>query len=107
MQVRQGDIFFEVVTKPDFKGMKRNNSNIVAYGEVTGHAHKITSPPISECESYINETGDIYIMSKTEPLTVWHDEHDSITMPKNEWICISRQREYDPLSVVKERKVAD
>jgi hypothetical protein len=104
--MRQGDIFFETVAKPNLNGMKKYNNHILAYGEVTGHAHKIVSPNISECESYIDEKGDIYIKSSAE-VVVNHDEHSAITMPANTWICVTRQREYDPLAVIKERKVAD
>jgi len=107
MQARQGDIWFEVVKKPDVKNMKRNSNHILAYGEVTGHCHQVTSPSFSECESYVDEKGDIYIMSPSSPITVGHDEHNSITMPAGEWVCVTRQREYDPLSAIKERKVAD
>jgi hypothetical protein len=107
MQYRQGDIFFETVGKPNVKVMKPYGNNVLAYGEVTGHSHKICDPPISECESYIDEKGDIYVMSPDSPLTVSHDEHDSITMPQGEWICVTRQREYDPLAEMRERKVAD
>ena len=108
IQKRQGDIFFEVVRKPKGLGkMRKYDSNIIAYGEVTGHSHKVVEPAISECESYIDEKGDIYIMSKSSPITISHDEHGSVTMPANEWICITRQREYDPLAVIRERKVAD
>ena len=107
MQARQGDIFFRIVSTPNIKGMKKHNSNILAYGEVTGHSHKIISPSMVECESYVNEKGDIYLMSPDSELVVSHDEHSSITMPAGEWICVTRQREYDPLSAIKERKVAD
>jgi hypothetical protein len=107
MQKRQGDIFFETVKRPSIQKMKSYENNILAYGEVTGHSHKIVSPAFSECESYVDEKGDIYIMSKTEPITIEHDEHSSITMPANEWICVTRQREYDPLTILRERKVAD
>ena len=107
MQKRQGDIFFETVSKPNVRKMKKFANHVLAYGEVTGHSHQVVTPPISECESYIDEKGDIYILSKTEEITISHDEHNSITMPANEWICITRQREYDPLSVMRERKVAD
>lgn len=106
MQKRQGDIFFEVCHKPT-KQMARKLDNVIAYGEVTGHKHAIVSPPLSECEVYVDENGDIYAMSTTTDLVVEHDEHNSITMPANEWICITRQREYDVLSEMRERKVAD
>ena len=46
MQARQGDIFFNEVKKT-VKG-KKLESNILAYGEVTGHAHKIFSPPLND-----------------------------------------------------------
>ena len=105
-QARQGDIFFKVVKKVP-KKIKKHTSNILAYGEVTGHSHKIISPLISEMESYVDERGDIYVMSALQEIKIGHDEHDEIILPKNEWICISRQREYDPLAAEKERQVAD
>ena len=107
VQARQGDIFFEVVSKPDVSKMKRKTDDTLAYGEVTGHSHRVMSPPMSECDSYVDEKGDIYIMSKTDTIVVGHDEHDQITMPPNNWICVTRQREYDPLSAARERKVLD
>ena len=105
MQARQGDIFFQTVKKIP-SNTKDYKSNILAYGEVTGHSHKIISPNISEMESVVDEKGDIYVRSAKE-ITVGHDEHDCIVLPSNEWICVSRQREYDPLAAEKERKVAD
>lgn len=105
-QARQGDIFFEVVKgKP--KGAKKHTSNILAYGEVTGHSHKIMSPSISEMESYVDERGDIYVLSPNKEIRITHDEHADIVLPMGEWICVSRQREYDPLAADKERRVFD
>lgn len=104
-QARQGDIFFKKVESPPKKG-KKQLTNILAYGEVTGHTHKVVSPSISKCDSVVDENGDIYIKSKTE-IVVDHDEHGTITLEPNVWFCISRQREYDPLAAEKERQVAD
>lgn len=105
MQARQGDIFFKTVNKIP-SSAKKYNSEILAYGEVTGHSHRIMSPLISEMDSFVDKNGDIYVRAATE-ISVGHDEHNVITLPKNEWICISRQREYDPLAAEKERRVAD
>lgn len=105
-QARQGDIFFKSV-KSIPKNLKQHQSNILAYGEVTGHSHKIISPLVSEMESYVDENGDIYVLSALQEIRIGHDEHHEIVLPKNEWICISRQREYDPLAADKERMVAD
>ena len=104
-QSRQGDIFFERVSKLPSKGLKKKTDAILAYGEMTGHSHSITTP-ISDCESYVDEQGDIYIRSDKD-IAVGHDEHNTITLPANEWICVSRQREYSPLEASRERRVAD
>jgi hypothetical protein len=104
-QARQGDIFFKKVSKIPTKGLKKKTDAILAYGEVTGHSHQITTP-ISDCESYVDESGDIYIRSANE-IKVGHDEHNVITLPANEWICVSRQREYDPLAENRQRRVLD
>lgn len=105
-QARQGDIFFKSVKNAP-KKLKKHQGNILAYGEVTGHSHKIISPSVSKMESYVDENGDIYVLSTREEIRIGHDEHNEIVLPKNEWICISRQREYDPLAAEKERRVAD
>ena len=106
MQARQGDIFFKTVNEVPSKA-KPYNSNILAYGEVTGHSHKISSPSISQMESVVDEKGDIYVRSVKCDVIISHDEHNSITLPMGEWICVSRQKEFDPLSANRERQVAD
>jgi len=106
MQARQGDIFFKSVKEIPSK-TKPHKTNILAYGEVTGHSHKISSPSISEMESVVDEKGDIYVRSLKCDVIITHDEHNSITLPMGEWICVSRQKEYDPLSANRERQVAD
>jgi hypothetical protein len=106
-QARQGDIFFEEVKSLPEKEMKPKNDNIVAYGEVTGHSHKIMSPPMSELDSLVDEQGDIYVRSANQPIEILHDEHDPVVLEAGKWFCITRQREYDPLAVEKERKVQD
>lgn len=104
-QSRQGDIFFEAVDKLPTKGLKKKTDGILAYGEVTGHSHQITTA-VSDCESYVDEQGDIFIRSDKD-INVGHDEHSTIVLPANQWICVSRQREYDPLAANRERRVLD
>ena len=105
-QARQGDIFFRSISKlPEKVNLNKKTDAILAYGEVTGHSHKLTTD-ISDCESYVDENGDIYIRSDKE-MNVGHDEHNTITLPANEWICVTRQREYDVLSEERQRRVAD
>ncbi len=104
-QARQGDLFFKSISKIPADGLKKKTDGIFAYGELTGHKH-VLSTSISDCESYVDEQGDIYIRSDKE-MKVGHDEHDTIVLPANEWICVSRQREFDCLSASRERRVAD
>jgi len=105
VQARQGDLLFEVVSGPP-TGAKPRQNPILAYGEVTGHAHTITSD-FSKCDMVTDTKGDIFVRSKNTPLVVGHDEHGAIEFPANEWICISNQREYDPLNAERERRVKD
>ena len=102
---RQGDIWFEAVDKIPSKGLKKKTDGVFAEGEITGHYHKLEGA-ISDCESYVDEQGDIFIRSHKE-MRVGHDEHDTIVLPANQWICVTRQRCYDPLAANKERKVLD
>lgn len=105
-QARQGDIFFRVVDSPLVGGMRRKSDDILAYGEVTGHSHRIMSPSISEMDSYVDSNGDIYVRSMDSEIRVCHDEHNVVVLPSGEWICVSRQREYDYLEA-ESRVVAD
>lgn len=106
MQARQGDIFFESVDSP-IKNERKMDSQVIAYGEVTGHSHQIMSPKISEMDSSVDEKGDIFVRSPHCPIIIGHDEHSTIELPQNTWIRISRQREYDPAAAERERRVAD
>ena len=107
-QARQGDIFLRAVSgKPTDRKLKPHPNNILAFGELTGHSHRIVEPAIEEMEMETDEQGDIFVRSCHQDIKVWHDEHHIVTLPKNQWICVSRQREYDPLSVERQRRVAD
>ena len=106
-QARQGDIFFQSVEAPDLKKLKKKQDNILAFGEVTGHSHAVKSHKVGEYESYVDEKGDIYMFSSDKALEVGHDEHNVITIPTGQWVCVTRQREYDPLSESRQRKVLD
>lgn len=104
-QNRQGDIFFEEIDSLP-KNVKRKKDNILAYGEVTGHAHRITTS-LDNVDSYIDENGDIYLQSNDGEIVVDHEEHGAITLPSGTMFRVSRQREYDPHAESKERIVAD
>jgi hypothetical protein len=105
---RQGDIFFRADAKgPVLKNTKRHDNPVIAQGEITGHAHKTTTPPMSELDSVVDEAGDIWVRNQKGPITIGHEEHSAVELPANQWIRITRQREYDPGSEAKQRRVAD
>jgi hypothetical protein len=99
-QYRQGDVFVEVVKKPKgfdaFKILPRDKGRIVlAYGEVTGHAHAIL-----DAGAFLREgpDGTLYLDLKTEVAQV-HEEHGPVVYPlltPNLTYRVTRQREYMP-----------
>jgi hypothetical protein len=101
-QSRQGDLFFEEVAAPPTAAKKRETP-VLAYGEITGHCHQIKN---FEGVALLEDNDAIY-MHGTNDIFVGHDEHADVACPKDKWIKVVRQREYDPLAAELERKVAD
>lgn len=101
-QYRQGDVFIVrrgVLTK-GLKPIPRDKGRIVlAYGEVTGHAHAITSPQASLFEA----AGKVYLSIDGDTVALEHEEHATIDLPRGFYEVI-RQREYSPEAI---RNVAD
>jgi hypothetical protein len=106
---RQGDILIIPMAKSIPNGAKTVDRDqgrvILAYGEVTGHAHAILE---HDAELFImdGETADAadrFLRVTGGGATVVHDEHASITLPPGNYI-IRRQREYSPEAI---RSVAD
>ena len=96
---RQGDILFVRVNALP-KGLKKSENGIVAYGEVTGHAHRVVEHDgVAVLE---NEKGDKFVEA-TESWTVKHDEHGPIEFTAGTY-KVARQREYTPEAP---RQVAD
>lgn len=103
MQIRQGDVMLESISKiPD--GFKfKSNDPVVAHGEVTGHCHEIVlNEPELSVEMFVNERGEIvYNLPCTGYLK--HQEHNKIILPKGVFFY-THQREYSPEAI---RNVAD
>lgn len=106
LQFRQGDVLVAGVgargsaLPKGAQKVKRDTGRIVlAYGEVTGHAHAITSPHATLWES---GDGARYLEVK-RTCSLMHEEHATITIPAGLY-QITRQREYSPEAI---RFVAD
>ena len=101
-QYRQGDVFLVRVAKPRAtrKSIGRVNGRIVlAYGEVTGHAHAIKDVRADLFEA----AGKTYLAIDGDVVALEHEEHGTIEIPAGYYEVV-RQREYHPDAI---RTVAD
>ncbi len=87
---RQGDILFiKVEGAAKMKAKKKvKKDGVIALGEKTGHMHKLEGGKLYE------SFGRMYITVTGEAARVTHNEHNTITLPRGEYI-VRRQREFD------------
>jgi len=100
--IRQGDVYFIPVDKIPSGGKKRENG-IAAYGEVTGHSHRLSEPSMAIAQ--VIECGDGLFLHVSDPgisLTggamFLHEEHGPVTLPAGNY-RIRIQREYSPEAI--------
>ena|SRR5579864_1569262 len=98
---RQGDVLIRKVKSiPKGDDRKPRPNGILAYGEVTGHSHAISS--LDEAELF--EVGSGMFMTVSESgVSIRHQEHDEIILPAGNYE-ITIQKEYSPAEI---RSVAD
>jgi hypothetical protein len=92
-QFRQGDVF--LIETNDIPAtateVKRDDGRVVlAYGEVTGHAHAIVDQ-----SAVLMSFGAERYLRVTEPVTLRHEEHATIELPAANYRVVI-QREYQP-----------
>jgi hypothetical protein len=97
---RQGDVLIRRISSlPTQKAALRANG-VLAYGEVTGHAHKVEQLTRAE----VLEIGaGLYMRVSEEGVRIVHEEHAPITLPAGNYE-IEIQREYTPAGI---QNVAD
>jgi hypothetical protein len=111
-QFRQGDVLITLLAAAacipaNATPRPRDNGRaILAYGEVTGHAHAIddteTEPAVALFDDP-NATDGSFFMRVESDTGVVHEEHGRIDLPAGEY-RVTRQREYTPEAI---RNVAD
>ena len=99
---RQGDVLLRQVKsvpsaaklapKQDQSG---NPRIVLAYGEVTGHAHAIHD--LDNLDVFVKEDGTMYLTVKS-PTELRHEEHGTILLPPGSYERVI-QREYSPESI--------
>lgn len=95
---RQGDVLLMPVKAipGTAKNGERDNGRIVlAYGEVTGHAHAISE----ESVQILEHEGTRYIRVPDEGAKLRHEEHRAITLAPGDYRIVT-QKEYTPKAIV-------
>lgn len=96
-QFRQGDVFLDPcanIPKTARKVPRDKGRVVLAYGEVTGHAHAIAS---QHAHLFSNERfgQKMTYLKVDEPVILAHEEHDEHELPAGNYRVV-QQREYDP-----------
>lgn len=92
-QFRQGDVFLVRVNEvpEDAKPVERDNGRVVlAYGEVTGHAHAIEESHVTLLSRAEN---DRFLRIVGAAANLVHEEHSTIAIPPGTYRVV-RQREW-------------
>jgi hypothetical protein len=90
-QFRHGDVLLQQIRELP-AGLEPLPHMILAYGELTGHAHRVI--PATGGKLYRNE-GGLVLHVFEDGLRVVHEEHASIDLPQGTY-KVWRQREYSP-----------
>lgn len=99
---RQGDVLMRSTRIPKDAELKTVKGRaVMAYGEVTGHAHALMEVQDIELYEKDGRTFVRVLNSAGTPLT--HEEHSTIVLPKGDYERI-QQREYTAEEI---RSVAD
>lgn len=106
MQKYQGDTGFIKVEKADkeVSWKKVESGFIVAYGEISGHNHKLVCEPQTLIEVAKDERGWFLKKLDDNKVSLVHDSHETQTVTERGIYFIPIQREYDEVS---ERRVLD
>jgi hypothetical protein len=103
--MRQGDVYITKVRSipKAAQEKKRDGGRVVlAYGEVTGHAHAIVEETAT-LFSLLDDGKEELYLEADGTVVLRHEEHSPITIDKGLY-KVTRQREYSPEEI---RNVAD
>jgi hypothetical protein len=102
MTVRQGDVLLrrvesipETAKVAEKKDQAGNDRIVLAYGEVTGHAHAIHD--LDVVDVFVTGEGVMYLQVKEEA-KLQHEEHGTIALPPGNYER-TIQREYSPEAI--------
>lgn len=85
---QQGDVTIRPATLP--RGQRADKGRVLAYGEVTGHAHRLTE---ASDGLLVEIDGVLYLSVGAGGAEIVHEEHKAITVPAGEYV-VGRVMEY-------------
>ena len=97
---RQGDVLIRRIDELPAQKLTKRESGILAYGEVTGHCHKVET---AEAAEVLEVGNDLFLRVGPKGVRIVHDEHNPISLEPGNY-SIEIQREYAPEEI---RNVAD
>lgn len=107
---RQGDVLLKATRKTvsdQATVITDQGRTILAYGEVTGHAHEVIADTMTDdvvpAQQLFEEPDGSRLLVVRGPATLRHEEHAPIAIPSGCYEVV-RQREYSPEAI---RNVAD
>lgn len=89
---RHGDLLIRQIDKLPQGLVKSTDKNVLAFGEVTGHSHRLTIPECVVLQEPKTMKKFINLNQETELI---HEEHDTIQIPKGLFEVVN-EREFDP-----------
>jgi hypothetical protein len=94
---RQGDIYFvKLDDEIDSSNATPVKSGIIAKGELTGHAHRVSPSSIAAGALLCLVGRSMFLRSPEAGATVVHNEHGPIALPAGSYAVVSQQ-EFDGL----------
>jgi hypothetical protein len=93
MQIRQGDVGFVKTKIPT--AAKKVALRPLALGEVTGHSHSVAVEDRAGVEMYEFEQATFLRVTADGGVSIVHEEHGPITLPKGWEGEVRIAREYD------------
>ena len=92
--LRQGDVLvFEVIAIPKAAQKETTKGDIIlAFGEVTGHSHRINTPAK---KAVMWAAGAERFLQAMETVSLQHEEHATVTIPPGNYKIVIQQ-EYRP-----------
>jgi hypothetical protein len=96
---RHGDVLISSTTSIPTTAKIRPGT-VLAYGEITGHSHRVQDPHSAELWEH---GGVLFLKVVADNATIIHEEHQPITLPRGLY-RVWMQREYTPQAI---RRIAD